>query len=245
MTIYIGAVRKPADWLTDCHPEVRARDQVRTEHINEWISDLLASGRTPGYASNLYRAVQQFVKWGLSEEDDPRPDDGRHPATGTTTGRGGNGAMTRSGIWQMLERSGAEAGLPEVAPHMLRHTWAHYARLEGRLHDDETCAWPAGGHARCWTATPRAPLTNAPATPAQPTRRPTLVSNPPLSLRQQQAAGSRVARADQCARWLAFQQAACPWQLVIATRELCRLFNVTGGIWPTMLCSSWGSVLRS
>lgn len=55
----------------------------------------------------------------------------------STTGRGGNCAMTRSGIYQMLERCGAEAGLSGLHPHMLRNTWAHYARLEGRLHDDE------------------------------------------------------------------------------------------------------------
>lgn len=242
VTIYVGAVRKLAGWLAACHPEVTAWEQLRAEHVNGFTADLLATGSAPGYASNLYRAIQQFVKWCLTEEEmtrDPlaattRPQVPEHPVpvlnpdqlrallkvcegreftarrdtaiirlfcdTGirlaemaglavehvdldlreatvlgkgrrlrtavfghkaclaldrylrtrataaradlpqlwlSTTGRGGNGAMTRSGIYQMLERRGADAGIPGLHPHMLRHTWAHYCRLEDRLHDDE------------------------------------------------------------------------------------------------------------
>jgi site-specific recombinase XerD len=35
------------------------------------------------------------------------------------------GPMTPSGIRQMLERRGAEAKIPNLYPHKLRHTWAH------------------------------------------------------------------------------------------------------------------------
>lgn len=240
--IYVGAVRKLAGWLATQHPEVTAWEQLRAEHLNGFTADLLAGGAAAGYASNLYRAIQQFVKWCLIEEEmtaDPlaattRPQVPEHPVpvlspdqlrlllkvcegrefaarrdsaiirlfcdtgirlaemTGlhvghvdldlrevtvlgkgrrrrttvfghkaclaldrylrarttvaradlpqlwlSTTGRGGNCAMTRSGIYQMLERRGAEASIPGLHPHMLRHTWAHYCRLEGRLHDDE------------------------------------------------------------------------------------------------------------
>jgi integrase len=45
--------------------------------------------------------------------------------------------MTSSGIYQALERRGLAADIPGLHPHVLRHTWAHYGRLEGRLHDDE------------------------------------------------------------------------------------------------------------
>jgi site-specific recombinase XerD len=53
------------------------------------------------------------------------------------TGRAGHGPMTGSGIAQMIERRGQAAGITGLHPHVLRHTWAHYARLEDRLHDDE------------------------------------------------------------------------------------------------------------
>jgi site-specific recombinase XerD len=35
------------------------------------------------------------------------------------------GPMTPSGVRQMLERRGAEAGIPGLHPHLLRHTFAH------------------------------------------------------------------------------------------------------------------------
>jgi integrase/recombinase XerC len=47
------------------------------------------------------------------------------------------GPMTGDGIYQAVKRRGAEIGVPELRPHVFRHSWAHYARLEGRLHDDE------------------------------------------------------------------------------------------------------------
>lgn len=45
--------------------------------------------------------------------------------------------MTNSGIYQILERRGAQADITGLHPHVLRHTWAHYGRLEDHLHDDE------------------------------------------------------------------------------------------------------------
>jgi integrase/recombinase XerC len=242
VTIYTGAVRKLAAWVTAEAPDVTAWDALGAEHVNGFTADILASGRSAAYASNLYRAIQQFVKWCLAEEEMTR-----NPLTGTvppmvpeqpvpvltveqlralfgacegrdfaarrdmaivrlfldtgirlaelaglhvddvdldhreavvlgkgrrnrtvvfghkatlaldryvrtrgaqrradlgelwlsTTGRAGHGPMTSSGIYQMLERRGEAAGIKGLHPHMFRHCWAHYARLEGRLHDDE------------------------------------------------------------------------------------------------------------
>ncbi len=241
VTIYTGAVRKLMTWLATHAPDVASWEDLRAEHVNGFTADILAEGRSAAYASNLYRAIQQFVKWALIEEEMTRnpltataaphvpeqpvpvlnPEqlralfgacEGRdfsarrdmaivrlfldtgvrlaelaalgvedvdldhreatvlgkgrrrtvvfgHKATLaldryvrvraaqrrsdlpdlwlSATGRAGHGPMTGSGIYQMLERRGQTAGIEGLHPHMLRHSWAHYCRLEGRLHDDE------------------------------------------------------------------------------------------------------------
>lgn len=242
VTIYTAAVRKLTTWLGDHAPDVTTWEDLRAEHVNGFTADVLAAGNSAAYASNLYRAIQQFVKWCLVEEEMTR-----NPLTGTvtpqvpeqpvpvltgeqlrallhdcegrdfanrrdmaivrlfldtgirlaelaglnvedvdldhreavvlgkgrrrrtvvfghkatlaldryvrvrlaqrradlpelwlsTTGRAGHGPMTGSGIYQMLERRGQAVGIKGLHPHVFRHTWAHYARLEDRLHDDE------------------------------------------------------------------------------------------------------------
>ena len=42
-----------------------------------------------------------------------------------------NMALTESGVIQMLRRRCAEAGIPRVHPHQLRHTWAHVMKVNG------------------------------------------------------------------------------------------------------------------
>jgi site-specific recombinase XerD len=44
---------------------------------------------------------------------------------------GARGAMTESGIAQMLRRRGAEAGVPGLHPHRFRHTFAHLWKSAG------------------------------------------------------------------------------------------------------------------
>ncbi len=46
---------------------------------------------------------------------------------------GPKGRLTDSGMAQMLRRRGAEAGLPGLYPHRLRHTFAHQWLAEGML----------------------------------------------------------------------------------------------------------------
>src|SRR5690606_11717602 len=44
--------------------------------------------------------------------------------------------LTSSGIFQMVRRRGTDAGTPELFPHMLRHTWRHFIRLNRGSFDD-------------------------------------------------------------------------------------------------------------
>ncbi|GII87124.1 tyrosine recombinase XerC [Sphaerisporangium siamense] len=38
------------------------------------------------------------------------------------------GVLTKWGVREMLERRGRAVGIPNLHPHMLRHSWAHYAK---------------------------------------------------------------------------------------------------------------------
>lgn len=49
---------------------------------------------------------------------------------------GVRGAMTISGIGQMLERRGAQAGIANLHPHRFRHTFAHHWKRAGGGEDD-------------------------------------------------------------------------------------------------------------
>src|SRR5690606_40240482 len=41
----------------------------------------------------------------------------------------GRGVLTESGVRLMLRRRGEAVGIPGLPPHMLRHPWAHYAKM--------------------------------------------------------------------------------------------------------------------
>lgn len=235
VTIYTGAARKFAAWLTENRPDLQAWEDVRAEHIQDWIISVLET-RAAGYANNLYRSVQQFFKWWSDWADEPNPmaklrppavpeqdvpvlskeqlgallkdcagktfidlrdlsiillfmdtgirraemasiklDDldldlrevkvhgkgrrdrvvsyGRKTATvldrylrirgkeklkdepALWLAEKNKGALTRWGVYEMLKRRGSAAGVPEVYPHMLRHSWAHYKKL--RISEEE------------------------------------------------------------------------------------------------------------
>jgi site-specific recombinase XerD len=51
-------------------------------------------------------------------------------------GNGGRGTMTRSGVGAMLARRCAEAGVPAIHPHQLRHLAAHHFFLAGGREGD-------------------------------------------------------------------------------------------------------------
>src|SRR5207302_6823332 len=56
---------------------------------------------------------------------------------------GRKGGMTPSGVAQMIGRRGAVAGLPDLHPHQLRHTFAHAWLAAGGQEQDlmRLCGW--------------------------------------------------------------------------------------------------------
>jgi len=231
VTIYTGATRKLAAWLSEHRAdEVTCWEDVRPEHIQDWIISILDS-RSAGYANNLYRSVQQFFKWWAQWTEEPNPMARLRPPmvpeqevpvlrreqlgallkdcsgksftdrrdlcilylfmdTGirreemasllvedfdldmrevSVRGKGRRnrvvsygrkaavaldrylrdrarqrmadspkmwlaekhrGSLTRWGVYEMLKRRGKAVGVPELHPHMLRHSWAHYKKLQ-------------------------------------------------------------------------------------------------------------------
>lgn len=77
ITIYVAAANKFAAWL-DAERSVTDWAMVEPEHIRDFIIGILDT-RTAGYASNLFRALQQFAKWYAKEEDTANPMDGMKP----------------------------------------------------------------------------------------------------------------------------------------------------------------------
>lgn len=70
ITIYLGAARKLAGWLTQHGVDDWA--DVKPEHVRDFIISVLDT-RSAGYANNLFRALQQFFKWWAAEEEFPNP----------------------------------------------------------------------------------------------------------------------------------------------------------------------------
>jgi len=46
------------------------------------------------------------------------------------------GRLTDAGLWMMLRRRGAQAGLPRLHPHQFRHTFAHERLAQGGTEAD-------------------------------------------------------------------------------------------------------------
>lgn len=77
ITIYVSAATKFGAWLS---AERGANDwaMVEPEHVRDFIITILEA-RSAGYASNLFRALQQMAKWYSREEDVPNPMAGMKP----------------------------------------------------------------------------------------------------------------------------------------------------------------------
>jgi Phage integrase family len=65
------------------------------------------------------------------------------------------GAMTPSGLFQVVAARGAAAGLPTLHPHQFRHSFAD-SWLSAGGNEGDRCAWLAGGPAR-WSTAIRSP----------------------------------------------------------------------------------------
>lgn len=67
-TVYTNAARKFASWVAE-HHAVRDWADVTRDHIQGFVISILDT-RSAGYASNLFRALQQFSKWYSTEHDE-------------------------------------------------------------------------------------------------------------------------------------------------------------------------------
>lgn len=72
--IYAGTVIKFAEYVTT-HGGVTDWSQVSKTHIERFIVDVRERGGSAGYASNLYRSLQQFFKWWAEETESRNPMD--------------------------------------------------------------------------------------------------------------------------------------------------------------------------
>ena len=84
--IYVGAARKIGEWLAQ--RDVTDWADVQAEHVRDFIITVLetpsaksATGKSDGYANNLFRALQQFAKWYAREEEAPNVMAGMRPPT--------------------------------------------------------------------------------------------------------------------------------------------------------------------
>jgi site-specific recombinase XerD len=94
--------------------------------LDEQVAVVMGKGRRPRavpFGAKTTAALDRYLRLR-----------GRHKlAAGPALWLGPNNrpAMTANGIGQMVRRRGAEAGISELHPHMLRHTFAHSWLAEG------------------------------------------------------------------------------------------------------------------
>ena len=69
VNLWTGAARHLHAYLTDHGMPTTVRD-IRREHLESWLTDLLASGAKPSTVNNRYRSVQPLWKW-LGQEGSP------------------------------------------------------------------------------------------------------------------------------------------------------------------------------
>jgi site-specific recombinase XerD len=82
--------------------------------------------RTVGINLVASRAMDRYLRIRRGHQD----------AELTALWLGLRGPMTPSGVRQMLERRGVEAGIAKLYPHLLRHSWAHLQLAAGMEEGD-------------------------------------------------------------------------------------------------------------
>lgn len=65
---YIEAAALLHEFLADDSTVTGARD-VRRTHIERWLADLRERGQSPSTVNNRYRALQQFFRWCVEEDE--------------------------------------------------------------------------------------------------------------------------------------------------------------------------------
>jgi site-specific recombinase XerD len=99
---------------------------VEDVDLDQQVATVLGKGRRPRvvpFGAKTTAALDRYVRVRGRHK---RADD---PAM--WLGPNNRQAMTVNGIGQMVRRRGADAGIPELHPHMLRHTFAHSWLSEG------------------------------------------------------------------------------------------------------------------
>jgi site-specific recombinase XerD len=103
-----------------------ARLTVADVDLDEQLAVVMGKGRRPRavpFGARTTAALDRYLRVR-----------GRHKRAAEPAlwlGPNNRQAMTVNGIGQMVRRRGAEAGIPELHPHMLRHTFAHSWLAEG------------------------------------------------------------------------------------------------------------------
>jgi site-specific recombinase XerD len=104
--------------------------KVEDVDMTSGVITVLGKGRKirkGGFGDNTAKALDRYLRL--------RP---RHPQASSCSAfwLGPKGALTDSGIAQMFRRRCAQAGIPKIHPHQLRHTWAHDLKARGASDGD-------------------------------------------------------------------------------------------------------------
>lgn len=87
--------------------------------------------RVVTYGKKAAVALDRYLKLRDRKEDQTW-----HDSPNLWLGEKNRGPLGSSGIYLMLKRRGRAVGIPELHPHMLRHSWAHYMKLSGESEEN-------------------------------------------------------------------------------------------------------------
>jgi site-specific recombinase XerD len=156
---YTDAARRFSSWLA-ANGLPTTVDAVEKKHVEAWIIDQI-DHHSPSTAAGRYRYLQQFGRGaGVGKGDRGRwvpyspkaataldrylRQRRRHPqADLAALWIGQRGALSSSGITQLLRRRARQAGLKDIRPHRFRHDAAHRALDAGMAEGDlqELMGW--------------------------------------------------------------------------------------------------------
>jgi site-specific recombinase XerD len=102
-------------------------DDIDREQSMAYVTGKGSRGRAVPFGARTADALRRYQRFR-----------GRHPlaAMSTALWLGKKGAMTDSGVRQMLERRCKDAGIPPIHPHQFRHTMAHRWLAAGGQEND-------------------------------------------------------------------------------------------------------------